>query len=68
VIVPTSGRIDESSGIQLLDQLGEFNFGVVRCNLTPALVVNNLEERLAEASVSTETVHTHVAMLGKLLC
>lgn len=44
VIVPASGRIDKSSGIQVLDQLGEAKFRVISSNLAPALVIDNLVE------------------------
>ena len=52
MIVPTSGRIDKSSGIQLLDQLGESKFRIISSNLAPALIIDNLLECSAGISAS----------------
>lgn len=42
VVIPASHRVDQASGIQLLDTFGKFDLGEILRNLTPALVIDNL--------------------------
>jgi hypothetical protein len=46
VIVPASSRVHKTSGVQLSDPIGQFELGVVICDLTPSFVVYDLSGNL----------------------
>ena len=46
MINPTRRGVDQSSGVQLLNTVGQFELGIVAGDLTPAFVVNDLENVL----------------------
>ena len=43
MVVPARRRVHKPSGVQLSNPLGQFELGVVFCDLAPGFVVNDLD-------------------------